>query len=443
MTVTSDDTAIVPASRTAQSSASIASGPVLAIDIGGTKMAVGAVDASGRVLAETRVPTPPGADAETLYKTVTDAIAQLPYQKADFTSGIGVGCGGPMRWPAGEVSPLNIHGWRGFPLRRRLEEDFQTEVRLHNDAICLAAAEHWRGAGVGAKNMLGMVVSTGVGGGLILGDRLIDGAQGNAGHIGHVVVDRETPCACGGIGCLEAVASGPRIAKWAHEQGWRAADRPENRTGKTLTEDARAGDAVAVAALRRAGTAVGIAIASAAALCDLELVTIGGGVSQAGDLLFGPLDEALKRHARLDFTKGVKVVPAQLGQDAGLVGAAALVLQGEAYWSACFLPDRTAYGAYVMVGPLIVCVSVNEPSPPVNATSTFGGSVTAASSTWTPSIVTTMWLAAVMFTVTVWAPLFRIAASAVSVATAFRFALPKVAVPTAHQLACPYTPMSP
>ena len=181
--------------------------------------------------------------------------------------------------------------------------------------------------------MLGMVVSTGVGGGLILGGRLIDGAKGNAGHIGHVVVDRETPCACGGIGCLEAVASGPRIAKWAHERGWRADDRPEYRTGKSLTEDARSGDAVPLDALRRAGTALGIAIASAAALCDLELVTIGGGVSQAGDLLFGPLDEALRLHACLDFTKDIKVVPAQLGQDAGLVGAAGLILRGESYWS--------------------------------------------------------------------------------------------------------------
>jgi glucokinase len=310
--------------------------PVLAIDIGGTKMAVGAVNARGEVLASFRTPTPAGdgADGEALYAALLDAVDQLPYARSAFRA-VGVGCGGPMRWPAGEVSPLNIPGWRGFPLRWRLEADFRHEVRLHNDAICLAAAEHWQGAGRGTKNMLGMVVSTGVGGGLILGDRLIDGAKGNAGHIGHVVVDQETPCACGGTGCLEAVASGPRMAAWAASQGWRAGQ--DSRTGKDLTDDARAGDGIAEAAFNRAGTALGVAIAGAAALCDLELVTIGGGIVQAGELLFEPLRAALLRHARLDFTKNLKVVPADLGQDAGLVGAAALILRGDAYWSA----DRT------------------------------------------------------------------------------------------------------
>jgi glucokinase len=307
---------------------------VLAVDIGGTKMAVGAVDGGGRVLASRRVPTPnPGADAEELYAAVLAAIDQLPYERGDYGA-IGVGCGGPMRWPAGEVSPLNIPGWRGFPLRRRLKDDFGVEVRLHNDAICLAVAEHWQGVGRGVANMLGMVVSTGVGGGLILTDRLIDGANGNAGHIGHVVVDQETPCTCGGIGCLEAVASGPRMAAWASAQGWRMGQDAEHRTGKDLTEDAHAEDGIARAAFSRAGTALGIAIASTAALCDLELVTIGGGISQAGALLFEPLQAALTRHARLDFTRDLKVVPAELGQDAGLVGAAALILRGDAYWSA-------------------------------------------------------------------------------------------------------------
>lgn len=313
---------------------SMTDNPVLAVDIGGTKMAVGAVDPQGAVLAAYRAPTPhPGADAEALYRALLDGVDHLPYAREDYQA-IGVGCGGPMRWPAGEVSPLNIPGWREFPLRMRLQEDFRIPVRLHNDAICLAAAEHWLGAGRDVKNMLGMVVSTGVGGGLILDGRLIDGARGNAGHIGHVVVDRETPCACGGIGCLEAVASGPRMAAWAAAQGWRPHLDPEHKTGKDLTEDAQRGDGIAMAAFSRAGTALGIAIAGAAALCDIDLVTIGGGVSQAGDLLFGPLQEALHRHARLDFTRDLKVVPARLGQDAGLVGAAALVLQADAYWSA-------------------------------------------------------------------------------------------------------------
>jgi glucokinase len=208
-------------------------------------------------------------------------------------------------------------------------------VRAHNDAVAVAIAEHWRGAGQGTENMLGMVVSTGVGGGLVLGGRVVDGMSGNAGHIGHVVVDSESPpCVCGGVGCLEAVARGPALAQWAHEQGWRADHPDEGRTGRELGADARDGDELAIAAFARAGRALGIAIASAKALCDFEVVAIGGGVSQVGDLLFGPLQATLDRHTGLEFTKRLRVVPAALGQDAGLVGAAALIHQGQRYWSA-------------------------------------------------------------------------------------------------------------
>lgn len=313
---------------------------ILAIDIGGTKLAAGLVSDSGAVQAARRAATPQTGDAETLWKALTDLIDPL----AEDVAGVGVGCGGPMMWPEGEVSPLNIPAWRGFPVRARLAERFPgVPVRLHNDAICVAAAEHWRGAGQGSANMLGMVVSTGVGGGLILGDRLINGGSGNAGHIGHVVVEPGgVPCGCGGRGCLEAVARGPALVDWALNQGWKpgmqgavAEPYKEERlvTARALADDARAGDEVALAAMRRAGRALGIAIASATHLCDLDVVTIGGGLSQSGDLLFDPLEEALREHARMDFARRVKVVRAALGQDAGLVGAAALVLAGEHYWS--------------------------------------------------------------------------------------------------------------
>jgi glucokinase len=239
-----------------------------------------------------------------------------------------------MVWPDGVVSPLNIPGWRRFPLRERVARDLAppgVPVRLHNDAPCLAAAEHWRGAGKGHDDMLGMVVSTGIGGGLVLGGRLVDGATGNAGHIGHVVVERDGPeCACGGRGCLEAVASGPSIAAWASRQGWRGG---AGGSGRELAEDAAAGDPVAVTAMTRAGEALGVAIASAVHLCDVPLIVVGGGLSQAGALLFGPLETALRRHGRMGFARDARVVPAGLGQDAGIVGAAALVLCGERYWS--------------------------------------------------------------------------------------------------------------
>jgi glucokinase len=313
---------------------------VLAVDVGGTKLAVAVVDSTGRVVRAARAPTPfgPRADAEALWDALDRLITSLLGGSAAALSGVGVGCGGPMSWPDGEVSPLNIPGWRGFPLRARLAERFpDVPVRLHNDAVCMAVGEHWRGAGRNRRDMLGMVVSTGIGGGLVLDGRLVDGAAGNAGHIGHVVVEPDGPlCACGGHGCLEAVASAPNLVRWARENGWEGPDRPEpgGPTGRDLVDDARRGHRVARLALRRAGAAIGVGVASAAHLLDLETVAVGGGLSQAGPLLFEPLEESLRHYATLSFARGVQVVPAALGQDAGLVGAAALVLAGSAYWHA-------------------------------------------------------------------------------------------------------------
>jgi glucokinase len=311
--------------------------PALAIDIGGTKLAAGLVEPGGRVLSRAQVPTPLGVDAEQLWRTL-DALLSRVLDSADVTPhalvGCGCGCGGPMEWPAGLVSPLNIPAWRRFPLRSRLSERLGgIPVRVHNDAICMVAAEHWRGAGRGRRNVLGMVVSTGVGGGLVLDDRLVEGASGNAGHIGHVVVDPDTgpECECGGRGCLEAISRGPGLVRWAQEQGW----RPDqlDATAKDLAGDGALGHPIATAAMRRAGRALGIAIASATCLCDLEVVSVGGGLSQAGPLLFDPLEESLRAHARLGFARKVTVVPAALGQNAGLVGAAALIFAANRYWA--------------------------------------------------------------------------------------------------------------
>ncbi|MFL6238735.1 MAG: ROK family protein [Actinomycetes bacterium] len=309
--------------------------PVLALDIGGTKFAAAVVDPTGRAISARRVPTPHagGIDGEGLWATLTSLLDTV-MRGVERIGGVGAGGGGPMLWPSGEISPLNIAPWRVFPLRARLRERYpDVPVRVHNDAVCVAVGEHWRGAGRGVGNLLGMVVSTGVGGGLVLGGRLIDGASGNAGHIGHVVADPGGPqCECGGVGCLEAIARGPAIVRWAQQGGWRR-DRA-GLTARDVADDASRGDAVARAAFERAGRAIGVALASAAALCDVEVVAIGGGVAQAGPLLFGPLNAAYAAHARLDFVRQVRIVPAALGQDAGLIGAAALVLAGDRYWNA-------------------------------------------------------------------------------------------------------------
>jgi glucokinase len=291
---------------------------VLAVDIGGTKLAAAVVSDRGDVIRRAQVATPTTG--------VWPALAQLCDEVLAGTSvdRVGVGCGGPMQWPSGVVQPLNIPEWReGFGLRDALAERFGP-TRVHNDAICVAIAEHWVGAGRGVTHLLGMVVSTGVGGGLILGGHLVDGASGNAGHIGHIVVEPDGPeCACGGRGCLEAVARGPAIARWAGTP-----------TGADAADAARGGDEVAVAAFARAGRAVGCAVASMAAACDLELALVAGSVSRAGDLLFGPARAALALHARLDFLSGFRLEAAGLGTDAGLVGAAALWSAGDRYWSA-------------------------------------------------------------------------------------------------------------
>lgn len=297
---------------------------VLAVDIGGTKLAAALVDPDGTVRRAERVPT--GADPWRDLQSLLDRV-----RGTEDVLGVGVGCGGPMTWPEAFVTPPNTPAWKGgFALGDALRERYAgLPVRIHNDVVALVAGEHWRGAGRGVDHLLGMVVSTGVGGGVITAGRVLDGRSGNGGHIGHVVVEPDGPvCGCGGQGCLEAVARGPAVVAWARERGSTATD------GRELAAHAAAGEPVAVAALDRAGTALGTGIASAAALLDVELVLLGGGFSQCGELLWGPLRAAVARHARLGFLDGLRVEPTALGQDSGLVGAAALVHCGDTYWSA-------------------------------------------------------------------------------------------------------------
>jgi len=312
--------------------------PALAVDIGGTKLAAGVIEPGGRVVTWEQTPTRRDLDGEQLWRTL-DALISRALESAEISrplslAGVGCGCGGPMEWPSGLVSPLNIPAWRAFPLRGRLEERFAgLPVRVHNDAICMVIGEHWRGAGRGRDNVLGIVVSTGVGGGLILDGSLVAGASGNAGHIGHIVVDPDTgpPCTCGGRGCAEAVARGPALVAWAQAEGWRPDQ--QDATAKDLADDAAQGHPIGLAAMRRAGGALGIAIASAVQLCELEVVAIGGGLAQTGPLLFDPLEEALRIHVGLVYARDIPVVAAGLGQSAGLIGAAALIFAADRYWA--------------------------------------------------------------------------------------------------------------
>ena len=276
-------------------------GTVLALDVGGTKVAAGRVDAAGQLLARATEPTPPDGDAEAVLAALLRAAAAV---RAGDEVAVGVGSGGPMSLGGETVSPLNIPGWRDFPLRSRLRDALGVDVHIDNDAKALALGEAWVGAARGTHNFIAMVVSTGVGGGIVLDGRLLDGAAGNAGHIGHVVVEPEgRMCACGARGCLEAEVSGTAIAA---------------RTGRPARE-ADAGER------ERAGRLVGRAVASTAALLDLRLAVVAGSVALGfGAAFFEAAQAELDRSAMIAFARGAQIVPAGLGDAAPLVGAGAV-----------------------------------------------------------------------------------------------------------------------
>ena len=281
-------------------------GACLAVDVGGTKLAAAVVDERGAVVSAARCPTPRDADADGLF----DALRSLVAGVADghHPQVCGVGCGGPMT-PGGElVSPLNIPAWRGFPLRARLAGATGLVTFVDNDAKALALAEGWVGAAAGRRDFLAMVVSTGVGGGIVLDGRLVDGAGGNGGHIGHVIVrPGGRRCGCGARGCLEAEASGSAIAR---------------RTGRPPQE---AGPEV----VRHAGRMVGRAVGSVANLLDLPLAVAGGSVALGfGAPFFAAAQEEIDAVCRIEFAVGTRIVPSTLGADGGLVGAAAVGFRG-------------------------------------------------------------------------------------------------------------------
>lgn len=273
----------------------------LAIDIGGTKLEVALVDPTGAILDRRRAPTA-GADAEVLFGQLRDLVAPLV---ADGDLDVcGVGSGGPMTAGGETVSPLNIPQWREFPLRRRLADLLGVPVAVDNDAKALALGEGWLGAAVGCRNYLAMVVSTGVGGGLVVDGHLLDGDAGNAGHIGHVIVDPEgPPCVCGSRGCLETMTSGPAISR---QLGYPVEDAP-------------------VEVRRHTGKLVGRAVASVVNLLDLPLTVVAGSVALGfGEDFFDAAQTELSGHCGLEFTHGARIVPAGLGPDGPLVGAAAV-----------------------------------------------------------------------------------------------------------------------
>ncbi|MFD7388454.1 ROK family protein [Streptomyces sp. NPDC059852] len=303
---------------------------VAALDIGGTKIAGALVDGHGTIALRAQRPTPAQEDGETVMRAVEEVVQELAASPSwGRVSALGIGSAGPVDASAGTVSPVNVPGWRGYPLVRRVREATGgLPVELIGDGVAITAAEHWQGAAQGHDNALCMVVSTGVGGGLVLGGRLHPGPTGNAGHIGHISVDLDGDlCPCGSRGCVERIASGPNIARRALDGGWRPG--PDGDTSAAaVAAAAREGDPVAVASFERAARALAAGIAATATLVEIDIAVIGGGVGKAGDVLFTPLRKALADYATLSFVRSLTVAPARMGTDAGLVGAAAAALAG-------------------------------------------------------------------------------------------------------------------
>lgn len=288
----------------------------LALDIGGSKLAAARVGPDGAPVAARSVPTP-GTE-------VWRACVELLSSFADPAGvhALGISAPGPMDTTTGSIAPINMPEWHdGFALKDAVSQHFpRATTKIAGDGACAALAEHVFGAARGVPDLLGIVVSSGIGGGVIRGGRIVQGRTGNAGHVGHIpVAGSDEICACGGVGCVETVASGPSAVRWARSQGW------PGSTGSELARAAQAGDRIAVAALHRAGTALGAAIGGAAALLDVDLVVIGGGFAQSGAPLWDPLRASVSRHTGLRFLQGLRVLPAELGPGASLAGAAALI----------------------------------------------------------------------------------------------------------------------
>jgi glucokinase len=285
----------------------------LAVDVGGTKMAAGLVDLEGslveRAIRPTRASSGPD-DAEDLWNDLAELVEEIARRAGarDRLVVCGTGCGGPMS-PGGEaVSPLNIAGWREFPLRARLAALTGLPTFVDNDAKALALGEGWVGAAVGSADYMAMVVSTGIGGGIVLDGRLLNGRLGNAGHIGHVVVVPDgRACPCGSRGCLEAEASGTALEALT---GQPARVAPPEWVGRT-------------------GTLVGRALATAVVLLDLSLAVVSGSVALGfGEPFFRAAQTEMDVLCRIEFARGARVVPGGLGDRGPLVGAARVGLCG-------------------------------------------------------------------------------------------------------------------
>ena len=316
------------------------SGPILGIDIGGTKLAVGLATADGTLLAEARRPS----GAEDGPEAVIGRILELTRGVVDEAGlgleeveRIGIGCGGPLDpWRGVIRNALNMPGWIDIPIVARVEKELGRPAFLDNDANAAALGEHRFGAGRGVDNLVYLTVSTGVGGGVILDGRLYQGENGNAAELGHISVDAAgRACHCGSVGCIETYCSGTSIADRTRE-ALAADDEPsvlrsipaEAITAQVVAGAARDGDPVAASIWDASMRLLGAGVVSIIHAFNPRLVILGGGVTRSGEQLLEPVRRVIDERAMPWLREAVEIVPAALGEMTGILGAVAVAIDG-------------------------------------------------------------------------------------------------------------------
>jgi len=312
----------------------------LGIDLGGTKIIAGIVDRGGRILARQYCNTEADEGPQAVLGRLIDATTQLLAAdgiKQSSVCAIGVAAPGPIDARSGVVTrPPNLPGWHNVPLGELIQREFGLPTRLENDANAAALAEHRFGAGQGSEHMIYVTASTGIGGGFILDGRLYTGATGGAAEIGHMTILPHGPlCGCGNRGCLEAVASGSAIAREGRERVQRGVPTlitelsggdPENISAKLVAQAADQGDWEANAILDQAMAYLGLGMANLVNLLNPQLLVIGGGLTKMGKRLFEPVGRAIDLRAFATAARAVELRRAQLGDDVGLLGSAAVAM---------------------------------------------------------------------------------------------------------------------
>jgi len=307
------------------------------VDLGGTSIKVGLCDENGKLLQTYEGPTGSELGSEEVLERIAQYIRLLVDQSPfswDDVAGIGAGLAGFLDIPEGIVRFSPNLKWHDVPVKATLEKKLGKPVAIDNDANVAALGEAWSGAGAGIANCVCYTLGTGVGGGIIIGGKIYQGSAGMAGELGHmaVVPDLEAiQCGCGQLGCLETVSSATgiiRMAKDAVQRGDKTSlAMIQNITAKDVFDAAKAGDEVALRIVNRAAFYLGKSMAALAVVLNPKRFIVGGGVSKAGEILFQPIREIFKKYAPAQVQENVDIVPATLGNDAGVVGAAGLNLR--------------------------------------------------------------------------------------------------------------------